>query len=42
MPEQKLLLFEKWDLAGIKVEDQGLQKSNLAKADDSSNFSWSP
>jgi len=27
MPEQKLLLFEKWDLAGIKVEDQGLQKA---------------
>ena len=27
MPEQKLLLFEKWDLAGIKVEDQGLVKT---------------
>lgn len=27
MPEQKLLLFEKWDLQGIKVEDQGLQKA---------------
>jgi small subunit ribosomal protein S7 len=27
MPEQKLLLFEKWDLAGIKVQDQGLQKA---------------
>ncbi|MHB8567645.1 MAG: 30S ribosomal protein S7 [Nitrososphaerales archaeon] len=27
MPEQKLLLFEKWDLTGIKVEDQGLQKT---------------
>ena len=27
MPEQKLLLFEKWDLAGIKVEDAGLQKA---------------
>jgi len=27
MPEQKLLLFEKWDLAGIKVTDQGLMKT---------------
>jgi len=27
MPEQKLLVFEKWDLSGIKVEDQGLQKA---------------
>jgi small subunit ribosomal protein S7 len=27
MPEQKLLLFEKWDLGGIKVEDQGLVKT---------------
>lgn len=27
MPEQKLLLFEKWDLTGIKVEDQGLQRA---------------
>src|SRR5579875_3352842 len=27
MPENKLLLFEKWDVAGIKVQDQGLQKA---------------
>jgi len=27
MPEPKLLLFEKWDVAGIKVEDAGLQKA---------------
>src|SRR5215467_6513098 len=27
MPEPKLLLFEKWDSGGIKVEDQGLQKA---------------
>ncbi len=27
MPESKLLLFEKWDLAGIKVQDAGLQKA---------------
>jgi len=27
MPEQKLLLFEKWDLSGIKIEDQGLVKT---------------
>ncbi len=27
MPEQKLLLFEKWDLAGIKVGDQGLVRA---------------
>ncbi|MDA4130648.1 MAG: 30S ribosomal protein S7 [Thaumarchaeota archaeon] len=27
MPEPKLLLFEKWDVAGIKVEDQGLQRA---------------
>jgi small subunit ribosomal protein S7 len=27
MPEPKLLLFEKWDPAGIKVEDQGLQRA---------------
>jgi small subunit ribosomal protein S7 len=27
LPEPKLLLFEKWDVAGIKVEDQGLQRA---------------
>jgi small subunit ribosomal protein S7 len=27
MPEQKLLLFEKWDVAGVKIQDQGLQKA---------------
>jgi small subunit ribosomal protein S7 len=27
LPEQKLLLFEKWDVAGIKVQDAGLQKA---------------
>jgi small subunit ribosomal protein S7 len=27
MPEPKLLLFEKWDSAGIKIEDQGLQRA---------------
>jgi len=27
LPEPKLLLFEKWDVAGIKVEDAGLQKA---------------
>ena len=27
MPETKLLLFEKWDVSGIKVQDSGLQKA---------------
>ncbi|MGI0091544.1 MAG: 30S ribosomal protein S7 [Nitrososphaerales archaeon] len=27
MPEPKLLLFEKWDTQGIKVQDAGLQKA---------------
>jgi small subunit ribosomal protein S7 len=27
MPEPKLLLFEKWDVTGIKVGDAGLQKA---------------
>jgi small subunit ribosomal protein S7 len=27
LPEPKLLLFEKWDAAGIKVSDAGLQKA---------------
>ena len=27
MPEPKLLLFEKWDPSGIKIEDQGLQRA---------------
>lgn len=27
MPEQKLLLFEKWDTAGIKIQDAGLVKA---------------
>jgi small subunit ribosomal protein S7 len=27
LPESKLLLFEKWDLSGIKVQDPGLQKA---------------
>jgi len=27
LPEPKLLLFEKWDAAGIKIEDAGLQKT---------------
>ena len=27
MPEPKLLLFEKWDVRGIKVEDAGLQRA---------------
>ncbi len=27
MPENKLLLFEKWDVSGIKVQDAGLQKT---------------
>ncbi len=27
MPEPKLLLFEKWDVAGIKINDAGLQRT---------------
>jgi small subunit ribosomal protein S7 len=27
LPEPKLLLFEKWDPSGIKIEDQGLQRA---------------
>src|SRR5579885_2590898 len=27
MPEPKLMLFEKWDISGIKVQDQGLQRA---------------
>jgi small subunit ribosomal protein S7 len=27
LPEPKLLLFEKWDVAGIKVEDAGLERA---------------
>jgi small subunit ribosomal protein S7 len=26
LPDAKLLLFERWDVSGIKVQDQGLQK----------------
>lgn len=27
LPETKLLLFEKWDVAGIKIQDPGLQRA---------------